>query len=71
MVQLDLWPTEDFPSREWLKESELVALRLQRRRVLSLEVELTEARLVLGRLVFVLYVGAVEPDSDEDLRRDG
>ena len=68
MEQLDL---PGLSSKEWSNEFALDALRLQRKRVLSLEVELMEARLVLGRLVYVGYVGGVEPDSDEDLRRDG
>lgn len=53
------------------KGSELAAVALQRKRVLSLEVELLEARLELGRLVYVRYEGVVGPDSDEDLRHDG
>ena len=44
---------------------------LLRRRVRSLEMELLEVRLELGRLVYVRYEAVGEPDSDEDLRRDG
>ena len=61
MQQLNL---PGFPSQRLLSESVLDDLRSLRRRVLSLEVELVEARLALGRLVYVAY-------EVEDEERDG
>ena len=70
MTEADLYLvslTSTASSNEYVSDAEA----LLRRRVLSLEVELLEVRLQLGRLVYVRYAGVGEPDSDEDLRRDG
>ena len=71
MTEADLYSLGSSISHGLLSEYESGALVLQKRRVRSLEVELLEARLELGVLTYVLYGGVVEPDSDEDLRRDG
>ena len=70
MTEADLYVLSS-TCRESSSESVSVAVVLLKRCVLFLEVELLEARLELGILTYARYESVGEPDSDEDLRRDG
>ncbi len=65
MHQLEMFG-RGLTSKRLSSECGSVAVASQKRRVRSLEVELVEARLELGRLTYVRYLGVVEPDELED-----